>query len=91
MRLTREEKQLRTMQRAQKIQRWIDPAAATNQVSVFDAAGGAAGNLRTAERENKNLRLLEDLLAEQRQTNHLLAQLLAAQAPRSTTGGHQFG
>lgn len=80
MRLTREEKQQRTMRRAQKLQRWIDPAAANNQISVFDAGDGAAASLRQAERESKTNRLLEQLLAEQQRTNQLLAALAQQQS-----------
>lgn len=90
MRLTREQKQQRTMERAQKLQRFIDPAAAAHQVSAFDAAGGAAGSLRTANRENESLRLLSDLLAEQRRTNDLLAQLVQQRA-EPALGGHHIG
>lgn len=89
MRLSPEEKKLRTMRRAQKLQKFIDPAAAANQVSVYDAGNGATAQLRQAERENKSLRLLEQLLAEQQQTNALLQALLAAQQPAAVpyTGG----
>ena len=78
MRLSREEKQLRTMRRAQKIQRFIDPAAAANQVSVYDAGNGPAASLRQAEREHKTVRVLEQLLTEQQRTNELLLALLQA-------------
>lgn len=87
MRLTPEQKKQRTMERAQKALKWIDPAAAQHVTSLADAGHGPAAGLRQAERENATLRLLEQLLAEQRETNRLLA-ALAERAPAGHLGGH---
>lgn len=87
MRLTREQKQQRTMERAQKLQRWFDPAAAANQVSTFDAGHGGAAQLREAEREHKTNRLLEQLVLEQQRTNELLSALVN----QRSAGGHYIG
>jgi len=70
------EKQARRMERGRKLLGFVDPAAAANMPSLHDAAGGATGALREADRDYKQIRLTESLLAEQQETNRLLRALL---------------
>lgn len=70
-----EDKRARRMGRARRLQGWVDPAGAQHVTSLPDVAGPAAG-IRAVERENASLRLLEQLLIEQRETNALLRLLL---------------
>lgn len=59
-----------TRERARRLQGVLDPAFANRQWSVLDAGGN--GRMRDVMRSYEQIRLTEQLLAEQQETNRLL-------------------